>query len=198
MSVRLRLRILMAVTLAGLILISIFTIYGLKAIQEAGDTVHRRRVNVVGITEIKASAMSTIMLDPLLPETKAIFADAEKNIGEYGERAKTTIRRAEVRDKLAKTLALWSDYDSESQKLIKLAATDVKAANEKLTPLYNQKFKPFQASLESFIVDMTKDAQQAKAEATKLSNETFWEVISLILLVAGVTADLTGSATSRR
>lgn len=140
MSIRTKLRILGFVTLSGLGLILMVTIFGLNAIQEAGDTAHRREAYVIDLLEVKASALSTIMLDPALSETKEVFSAAAQNIELHGAIAVKTIKREAIRDELKSILGQWDRYNKDSQSLIQLGQTDIKTATEKLVPLYNGEF----------------------------------------------------------
>jgi methyl-accepting chemotaxis protein len=185
-SIRKKLQILCLVTVVGLGLISLVTIVGLNAIMDTEETAHRRESYIVDLLEIKASALSTIMLDPTLQETKDVFAAAGKNVDQHGGVSVSVIRRAEVRDELKRVLGLWSHYNDESLKLISLAATDAKKANDKLVPLYNQEFKPFQESLEQFIQARKDEAAKGVAQAKATSKNTFWELVGLLAAVTAV------------
>lgn len=180
MNIRAKLKILSLVALIGLGLVSALTIFGLNAIHDTQETAHRRQSYVANLLEIKASALSTIILDPTQKETKDVFADAEKNIDQHGGIAIKVIRRAEVRDELKAILAQWAHYDQESRNLIKLAETDAKAASDRLTPLYAQEFKPFQAALEKFIGTRRDEAVEGIAQAEAVLSRTYWAVILLL------------------
>jgi methyl-accepting chemotaxis protein len=186
MNIRTKLKILSLVTLVGLGLIMAVTISGLNAIRDSEGAAYRRESYIVDLVEIKASALSTIMLVPTQKETTDVFADAEKNIGVHSEIAIHAIKREEIKDGLKKVLEQWNHYDQESQALIKLAASDPKGANDKLVPLYNQEFKPFQAALEKFVVDRQKEAVEAREKANVVSDKTYWENILLLAIVSVV------------
>jgi methyl-accepting chemotaxis protein len=185
-SIRRKLQILCLVTVIGLGLVSFVTILGLNAIMDTEETAHRRESYIAELLEIKASALSTIMLDPTLQETKDVFVAAGKNIDERGGKAVSAIHRAEIRDELKKMLALWSHYNDESLKLISLAATDAKRANDKLVPLYNQEFKPFQAALERYVQARQEEAAQGVTQAKATSDKTFWQLTVLLAAFAAI------------
>ncbi|MFA6063684.1 MAG: methyl-accepting chemotaxis protein [Gallionella sp.] len=184
MSIKTKLRILGLVTLLGLGLILLVTIFGLNAIRDAEETAHRRESYVISLLEVKASALSTIMLDPLAQETKDVFAAAGSNIDLHGATAVKVIKRESVRDELKKMLAQWVHYNQESQAIIQLAPRDMKVASDKLLPLYNSEFKPFQFALEKFVGERQLEAAQASAEAIAVSSRIFWQLMALISLIA--------------
>jgi len=186
MSIRTKLKFLILLTLAGLGLILLVTIFGLNSIRDSEDAAYRRESYIADLVEAEASALSSIMHDPALKETQDVFSKAENDIAHHADVALNAIKRVEVRDELKKILKLWNHYDQESQALIKLAASDPKTANEKLIPLYNEEFKPFQAALEKFSSDRQKEAAEARAQANAVSDKTYFEIIVLLALVAFV------------
>jgi methyl-accepting chemotaxis protein len=138
------------------------------------------------LVEIKASAISTIMLDPTLKETRDVFTDAERNIAALQNKVSSAIKRPGIRDEFQKIIVSWSQYDKDSQQLISLASRDAKLANEGLVPLYNAQFKPFQSALEAFVANRLVDATNARDEARSISARVYWTVIPLMAIVAVV------------
>ncbi|MGE5470084.1 MAG: methyl-accepting chemotaxis protein [Bacteroidota bacterium] len=186
MTIRRKLQILSWMTIIGLGSILFATVAGLNAMDAAESTAQRRETYSLQLVEIKASAISTIMLDPTAKETREVFAAAEKNIGDAQEKVLAVIKRPELREQLKQILAGWAQYDRESQQLIKLAASDPKTANDKLVPLYNSQFKPFQVQLEKFVADRIVDATTAREEAKRISTRVYWSNVALVLAVAAI------------
>lgn len=186
MSFNAKLRLLSLVTLCGLIVILLVTLLGIRSIDDKHGAALRRATYVADLVEIKASALSTIMLDPTQQETREVFAAAEKNILAHGKIAHDMILRDKLKDDLDKLLAAWTAYDGKSQEIIKLAETNAKLANERITPLYNSVFKPFQAELERFIAARQEESKQASAEAAQNSRSMFWIIVVLLVLVSVV------------
>jgi methyl-accepting chemotaxis protein len=186
MNIQARLKLLNGITVVGLGLCLVTTVIGLNAIHTDTAAAMRRLGYVANLVEIKASAMSTIMLDASAKETRDVFADAAKNIATNGEQAVGVIRRAEIKDQLSAILAQWHHYEQESQKLLKLAAGDAKGANDRVTPLYNAEFKPFQAALEKFIAIRQQEAQQSVASAETTSTRVYWGIVILLAVVTVV------------
>jgi methyl-accepting chemotaxis protein len=190
MTIRKRLQILAGTTILGLGLILFFTITGLNAMHETETVAQRRESYSLLLVDIKASAISTILLDPTLKESEEIFAEAEKQIRELSEKVLVVIRRPEIREELKKIFAQWSQYDKNSQELIKLAATDAPSANAKLLPLYKSEFKPFRLSLEKFVADRLVEAVRGREEAKQVSSRVYWTIIPLVGIVAFINITL--------
>ncbi len=184
MSIKNKLKILLAITVIGLSLVAAFTLVSLNAIHNAEETSHRRETYVAYLLEIKAAAISTIMLDPTLPETREVFADAEKTIKIKGETTLNIIKRAEIKDELKRILEQWVRYDRDSQALIKLAESNVMSANQQLVPLYNREFKPLQNTLVKFIDKRMEEAAKSKELADETMHQTYWEVLPILALVS--------------
>ncbi|WP_181376255.1 methyl-accepting chemotaxis protein [Novimethylophilus kurashikiensis] len=183
MSIRIKLQTLTAITVLGLGAVSAMTMYGLNAIRDAESTAHRREGYVMDLLEIKASAISTIMLDPTQQETREVFSAAEKSILQHGKSALESIKRPEIREDLKHILSQWDVYNRDSLKLIQLAASDAKAANDQLIPLYNREFKPLQGDLEKFVAKRQMEARQSSETASQVGKRTYWQVMPLLALV---------------
>jgi len=197
MNIRTRLRILGLVTLAGLALLAIGTTWSLNAIQSAEDTAHRREGYVADLLDVKASALSTIMLDPSAKETREVFDAASLGVEQHGSHALSVIRRTDVRDELAGLLKRWTSYRDQSMQLIALAHTNVKAANDRIMPLYNQDFKPLAADLERFIAQRRTEAKQGAIDAKALTSRLYWMICCLlgaeVLITMGVVLSVSAS-----
>jgi len=186
MTIQQKLKTLSWLTVIGLGIVFFTTVSGLNSVHEAESTALRRESYSLMLVEIKASAISTIMLDPTQEETRNVFSDAEQNITEYGKKVLAIIKRPEIRDELKNILEQWEKYDKDSRQLMKLAASDIKAANDKLVPLYTSQFKPFQGALEGFVNKRLNEAASAREQAQQTSNRVYWTIILLILAVAVV------------
>jgi methyl-accepting chemotaxis protein len=191
MTIRRRLQLLAAVTLIVLGGVLFVVIEGLHSIQEAQAASGRRESYVRQVLEIKAGAISTILLDPAAAETKNIFSAAEQTLSEQGPAIVTTIKRPEVKAEFQRILDQWNTYDRHSRELIALAATDAKTANSKLTGVYQADFKPFQVDLEKFVVARVRDADSARQAAKSTEASVFWTVVpattgSILVILAVV------------
>lgn len=186
MTIRTKLKFLSLITIIGLALIASVTIFGLNRIRDTEETAHRRESYTNNLLEIKARALSTIMLDPTLPETREVFSTAERAIEQQGALVIAIIRRADVKEEFKKILDRWASYLKASQALIRLAETDAKAAREQLIPLYHSEFKPVETALAQFIEIRQKEALEGVATAKTVTQTVFWSVISLLAVVSVV------------
>ena len=184
MMIRRKLQVLALVTVIGLGMILLATIVGLNSMHEAETSAQRREGYSLMLVEIKASAISTIMLDPTIKETRDVFTDAEKTIDELQAKVTGIIRRPELRETFKQLISKWVAYDQASRQLIALAGSDPKSANDQLVPLYNAQFKPFQTGLEKFVADRLIEAKEGRVNAQSVATRTYWTMISLIVVVA--------------
>jgi len=187
MKIRNKLRLVAVVTLSGFALVAAVTIVSLNIIQSAEDTSHRREAYVAELLDVKALALSTIMLDPALRETRDVFAAAASGIEQQGTSAQRAIRRPEVRGQLEGLLKRWGSYRDQSLQIIALAASHPKEANDKVMPLYKQEFQSLQADLEKFIAERRAEAVQSAVEARTITTRLYWMVCVLLGLGVVIT-----------
>ena len=186
MTFQTRLRLLaivMFIVLGGVLLA---VILGLQSLREAQETSGRRETYVRQVLEIKASAVSTILLEPAAAETKNLFTSAERVLAEQGQAVLGVIKRAEIKEEFKRILDGWSVYDKHSRELIALAATDARAATARLDGVYQTDFKPFQAALDKFVAERVQDADKARQAAKDTEARVFWIVVPGALAGAAV------------
>ncbi|POR52250.1 methyl-accepting chemotaxis protein [Paraburkholderia eburnea] len=174
----------MVITLAAMGCILAVVVTGIHSLLEVQQTSHRQELQVRGVTEIKASAFSTIQLDPASDDTKRIFDNADANIAKWSAIVNQSLRSADRQDALRSIMANWTDYDKQSRQLLDLAAHDPKTATDQVSALYRSGFLPLQARLESFVGVSERGAQEAEAEAARESDSVFDICVSV--MVAGM------------
>jgi len=183
MTIKLKLQILAAVTVLALGVALILTVQGLGAMHEADETANRRSSYTLQLLEIKASALSTILLDPGHPETKSLFAAAEQNISARQQEVLKVIKRKEVREELEGILAKWDAYDKASRAAIELHNKDSKAAEERINSLYQNDFKPFITALEKFSESRFAEADQGRKAVQSTQDRVFWTIVPTLVIV---------------
>lgn len=186
MTIKTKLRILMLVALIAIGGGIAVTAIGFNAVNDAQAASHRRETQVRGLTEIKASALSTVELDPASEDTKKIFADAERNIGKWAEIIDPLFKSPDQQARLKILRAQWNAYDQKSRQLIELAARDPKAANDQVASLYHSDFQPLAASIEATITEAGKRGQQAAELADRTSTNAVGTVITVLVVAMAI------------
>jgi methyl-accepting chemotaxis protein len=190
MTIQRKLRLFALLVACVMVLGIVVTVYAMHMIQLAADQAYTRQVAIQGVTEIKASALSSIELDATSSDTKKIFSDAEQNVDKWSTRLDGVNDDPETAAAFHGLIAQWHDYDARSQQLISLAAHDAKSANDQVTALYHSGFQPFQARLEQLITRLEQDTEATRLNAQQTQEDAFWIVVCmlgaalLILLVA--------------
>jgi len=156
------------------------TIVGLNAIQNSADEAYRKQVEIQGVTEIKASALATVELDPTSADTHKIFSDSEQNVNKWAPRLKALFDDPDDAQNFDALLAQWNTYDHQSQQLLVLAGHDAKAANDRVTALYHSGFLPFQAKLEQMLSLLDQDTNVARAKAEETRRWVFWSIVGVL------------------
>ncbi|RQO71231.1 hypothetical protein DBR44_12360 [Aquitalea sp. FJL05] len=184
MSIARKMQLLSAITILGFIAIGVAVFISLSNLQSNQNDLTRRTEHVQRLLEVKASALSTIQLDPTTVETAKIFADAEKNIELQLEQLEKLARRPAIREQAQHLRSLWQRYDQDSHALMSQAKTDAKAANDQLIPLYNKEFVPLQQEVEAAISSMSRDCAASKAKVAELLAMQFWLVLAPLMVLA--------------
>jgi methyl-accepting chemotaxis protein len=182
MTIKLKLRILMLVALIAIGGGIVVTALGFNSVDDAQAASHRRETQVRGLTEIKASALSTVELDPASDDTKKLFADAEQNIGKWAQIIDPLFKSADQQARLKALRAQWASYDEKSRQLFTLAAQDPKAANAQLVTLYHSDFQPLNDSIESMIDEAGKRGELATQSAERTSTNSVRTVVAVLLV----------------
>ncbi|WP_412023791.1 methyl-accepting chemotaxis protein [Burkholderia cepacia] len=186
MTIKLKLQILMLVTLMAIGGGIAVTSFGFGSVSDAEAASHRRETQVRGITEIKASALSTVELDPASDDTKKIFSEAERNIGKWAEIVGPLFDSVDQQARLKTLRAQWNAYDQKSRQLIELAAHDPKAANDQVGSLYHNDFQPLSASIEATITEVGNRGQQAAELADRVSTNAVRTVMTVLVVAMAI------------
>ncbi|MGN6650229.1 HAMP domain-containing protein, partial [Trinickia sp.] len=193
MNIKQKLQLLVAVSVVSLGGGIVVSALSLSTADQTQRNTRRQQEIAVALTEMKAYALSTIETDPTSDDTKHIFADAEQNIEQRAEQIKPLLDDSETQAQVATVLAQWNSYDRKSRDIIDLATRDVKTANDKMTALYHNDFKPMQAEFERLGRAANQQAQRAADTAQRIRTRTRWTIIVvlaaiLVLIVGWITA----------
>ncbi|MGZ2744841.1 methyl-accepting chemotaxis protein [Burkholderia stagnalis] len=164
----------------------VVTSFGFNSVSDAQAASHRRETQVRGVTEIKASALSTVELDPSSDDTKKIFSDAERNIGKWAEIVGPLFDSPDQQTRLKTLREQWNAYDQKSRQLIELAARDPKAANDQVGSLYHTDFQPLSASIEATITEVGNRGRQAAELADRVSTNAVRTVIAVLIVAMAI------------
>lgn len=159
------------------------TYLGFSAVSHAEHGVQRLAVELRGLTEIKASLLATLELDPTSADTKTVFSNSEQDVSQWSNTIGPMFARQAYRDHFNQVVTGWNAYDQQSQQIIKLAATDPKTANDEVTALYHSQFLPMQASLQSLIDDVSKLDEQDNEQAERSNQRSVHTVIAILAAV---------------
>ncbi|RKF40857.1 methyl-accepting chemotaxis protein [Paraburkholderia fungorum] len=186
MTIKLKLRILMLVTLIATGGGIVVTALGFNSVNDAQMASHRRETQVRGLTEIKASALSTVEFDPAADDTKKIFSDAEQNIDKWAAVIDPLFKSPDQQARLRTLRAQWRAYVQKSRQLIDLAARDSRAANAQVASLYHSDFQPLGASIEATIKEAGNRGKQAADLAERNSTNAVRTVITTLAIAMAI------------
>jgi methyl-accepting chemotaxis protein len=184
MTIRNKMFLLSLFAIVGFLLVIASTVNGIWQMN-ATRTISETKSNIAfSLLEIKASALSTILLDPASEDTFKIFSDAEKNIGTAKDKLQRLVAQPATRDAVAQIIKLWDSYDNNSRKLFQQAKTDLKGANAQLNTVYSRDFKPLQDLVEQLVSEQEKEADTARKVVAETAATTLWLVVVPLVLLA--------------
>ena len=183
MTIRNKMFLLSIFALIGFLLVIISTVLGIRRMNDS-QTVSETKSNIAfNLLEIKASALSTILLDPTSEDTYKIFRDAEKNIHTSSDKLQLLITQPAARESLSQITRMWESYDKNSHSIFQQSRTDAKGANEQLNVVYNRDFKPLQEIVERSVSEQEKEAEEARNVVAQTASLTLWLVVLPLLLL---------------
>lgn len=183
-TIKRKLSLLLWGTISGLIILFLAVYFGINHILEHEETVQRRDSYIIDLKEIKASSVSTILLDPSDPETSVIFNDAASIVAKLSEHVVNTIKRDSIKKDAKDVFALWNTYLTSSQQLLHVGKTQTKQDRDRLMTVYKTQFIPYKEKLDAFISERQKDAALAKEEATAGAESMKNIIIGIIFFIS--------------
>jgi methyl-accepting chemotaxis protein len=184
MTIRNKMFLLSVIAIFGFLLVITSTVINIREMNEM-RTASETKANIAfNLLEIKASALSTILLDPASADTFKIFSDAETNIRVHGDLLKQSVMPQTVRDSVARIIQMWDIYDKNSHALFQLARSDSKTANAQLSTVYERDFKPLQELVVRAVDAQERDALEARNQLATDASRTLWLVVLPLVALA--------------
>ena len=182
MTIRFKLRLVVISTIISVALGIGVTVAGFNGVNDAYANAHRHELQIRGLTEIKASLLSTIGLDPESNDAKAILGAAEQAIAKQEEAIAPLFNSPDQLRLLKSMNEHWDVYDRKSRQLIGASTPDAKASRDQISLLYQSDFRPLLGILETMLASTKEHSDEAVDQAKQLSRHSIW----ILLVVAGV------------
>ncbi|POR54765.1 methyl-accepting chemotaxis protein-1 (serine sensor receptor) [Paraburkholderia eburnea] len=183
MTIKLKLQIVMLVTLLAIGAGVAATVAGFNAVASANADKDRRALEVRSMTEIKGSMLSTVELDPTADDTKKIFATAEQNINRWTDTLMSTFVNPVYQQKFRAVRQQWDAYDQKSHQLFDLASHDAKSANDQVAAVYHSDFQPMNASVQALTDSLSSLEQMSSEQAASISRISQISVTVVLAMV---------------
>jgi methyl-accepting chemotaxis protein len=135
-------------------------------------------VKLQGLTEIKASSLSTILLDPTTDDTEEIFSNASKNINKWRDIVKSRLVKTDDNNRFNGIMSLGDEYINASMSII-----SEKKSNEEVKTLYNKIFIPFRDALQNYLDEVNSEAIMTKEALSEKQSEALFFIVSSLLLM---------------
>ena len=185
-----RLRFLTYSAISILAIFLVIMILGMSELRLSQDESNEKEAVARALMEIKSSALSTIMLDPLLAETRQVFEDAEVSIQNQSELIFAQEQNPQLRAEFEDVLKLWQQYDKSSRLLMNQASHHRAGSNESVVRFYHESFKPLQTKIEKLLDRVIEEANRANVVEKRDAMLVYWILFPLLILICIVVAGL--------
>jgi methyl-accepting chemotaxis protein len=198
MTIRKKMFLLIVFAVAGFLIVIASAFSGIRQMNAARTLAETKSNLAFHLLEVKAYALSTILLDPSAESTFKIFRDAETRIRDNSQEVQRIADDAATRDAAARIASLWEIYDKNSHAIFQLYKTNPQGANTQLNEVYAHDFQPLQELLEHAVGSEEQAANAAKKMAEEAATATLWMVVlplaalavALLLFVWKLSRDL--------
>ncbi|HUW51623.1 MAG TPA: methyl-accepting chemotaxis protein [Sulfuricella sp.] len=185
MTLQKQLRLMTAVTVAGLLLVIVFVVLNLGRLRHEFDAYQSRQIIDKSLIEIKATALSIARADPILLETKEKLAKTDSEILDLGKLILSLSGNEAAAKQVGHILKTWDDYARGFDGAIKIASESPADALQIPDALYKSHLEPMVAELDGMVAlnkaEETQSRQQIASDMTRI----LWLVL-VPLVLAGL------------
>lgn len=186
MTIRTKMFLLLVFAVIGFVIVVTSAVLGMRQMDKARHLSENNAAIAFHLVEIKAYALSTILLDPTADSTFKIFQDAETSIHANSEELQKLADQVATREMVANIIKSWEVYDKNSHAIFRQAKSDLSSANKELNTVYERDFKPLQKIVESAVSAEAKEADKAREKVAEVATVTLWMVILPLVALAVV------------
>ncbi len=154
MSIRLKVILLLTLSMLLALLISLLALFGSDRVMEQSLQSNSAARVTQTLSRALARATTTIKADPIMPETATLLTQVNDDLKASFEAARTALaasHQPKVIQAIETTASAWADYYQQSLALSKMAETDPASALGMIESVYQSRFVPLQASFNTAI-----------------------------------------------
>ncbi len=180
-----QLRLMMGISLLGMITVIAFVMINLNELRREFGTYQSMQTMDKSLIEVKATALAISRSDPILSETSEKLERADAHIRELLKRASDSSDQPALHDSLKKMSAQWDAYAQGFRGAIKIAATSPNDALQIPDSLYAMYLFPAVQELDK-LADANKEAELASEHRIdSVVSQVLW-VVLLPMMTLGI------------
>ncbi|OIQ93044.1 methyl-accepting chemotaxis protein PctC [mine drainage metagenome] len=180
-----QLRLMMGISLLGMITVIAFVMINLNQLRHEFGTYQSMQTMDKSLIEVKATALAISRSDPILAETSEKLERADAHIRELLKRVSDSSDLPALHDSLKKMSAQWSAYAQGFRGAIKIAATSPNDALQIPDSIYGLYLSPMVQDLDR-LADANKEAELASEHRIdSVVSKVLW-VVLLPMMALGI------------
>jgi len=186
MTLQQQLRLLAAITLISLSAVVFFSATQLLTLQSTFENYQTRQQLILGLAEIKSTALGISRLDPVLPDTEQLVRKGNQHILEMFEMlSRATEGNSTLTEQLPALKKNWDEYQKGFGQAIKIAETSPQDALSMPDMLYQSKIEPMIRTIDQ-ITDANRADKETAEQSILASIQSILWIIAPPLVFAGL------------
>jgi methyl-accepting chemotaxis protein len=180
-----QLRLMMGISLLGMITVIAFVMINLNQLRQEFGTYQSMQTMDKSLIEVKATALAISRSDPVLAETSAQLEQADAHMRELLKRVSDSSDLAALHDSLKKASSQWSAYAQGLRGAIKIAATSPADALQIPDSLYGMYLSPMVQELDKLVSANKETELASEHRIDRFMSQVLW-VVLLPMMALGI------------
>ncbi len=182
MTLQNQLRLIIGLTLVGLMFVIVLSYLNLERLKMQFEVSRQEADIEKHLVEIKATALSVARGDPILPETAAKLDAADSRIQTLCRQIDSGLKQASARKKLEDIGKSWNDYAKGFRSAIRIASSSPEDALQMPDSLYKMHLEPMTAMVDRLVDEnRSREADSGRAISASM-HRILWVVIAPLAL----------------
>jgi methyl-accepting chemotaxis protein len=181
MSIKMKMTLLSAVTIATVCLVAIFAGYTLSSLRGQFRNYESQSTLAMDLVEIKATALSVAKDDPIKPETANALRAADTRIQALERQISELEKDKAITQAMKRVSDLWVEYLRQFNSAIKIASDNPVDALQIPDAIYTMQLLPMVTELNHLVKDSIAREAASKAAITGSMARILWVILAPLL-----------------
>lgn len=185
LSLQQQLRLMMGISILGMITVIAFVMINLNQLREEFHTYRTMQTTDQSLIEIEATALAVSRGDPILAETSTKLEQADAHVQELLQRITDSSAQPALRDTLVDVSKQWTAYVQGFRNAIKIAATSPNDALQIPDVMYSMYLAPMVQTLDK-LAGASKSTEIASEQRIESGMSRILWIVLLPMLALGI------------